>query len=48
LFLGNEQLITGFKTCQCEILEDRHFFGSLLIAGGHYKDEILVDLKEVA
>jgi len=48
LFLGNEQLITGFKTCQCEILEDRHLFGSLLIAGGHYKDEILVDLKEVA
>jgi len=48
LFLGNEQLITEFKTCQGEILEDRHLFGSLLIAGGHYKDEILVDLKEVA
>ncbi|MFA5016211.1 MAG: hypothetical protein WC504_01590 [Methylobacter sp.] len=48
LFLGNEQLITGFKTCQGEITEDRKLFGSLLIAGGHYKDEILVDLKEVA
>jgi len=48
LFLGDEQLITGFKTCQGEITEDRKLFGSLLIAGGHYKDEILVDLKEVA
>jgi len=45
LFLGDEQLITEFKTCQDEISEDRKLFGSLLIAGGHYKDEILVDLK---
>lgn len=48
LFFGDDQLITGFKTCQCEILEDRKLFGSLLISGGHYKDGILVDLKEVA
>jgi len=48
LFLGYEQLITRFKTCQGEITDDRKLFGSLLIAGGHYKDEILVDLKEVA
>ncbi len=48
LFLGNEQLITELKTCQGEISEDRKLFGSLLIAGGHYKDYLLTDLDQVA
>lgn len=48
LFLGDEKLALLFKKFQDEITEDRKLFGSLLIAGGHYKDEILVDLKEVA
>ncbi|MDI1278631.1 hypothetical protein [Methylobacter sp.] len=48
LFLGNEQLVTALKKFQAEILDDRQLFGSLLITGKHYEDNLLTDVKEVA
>lgn len=48
LFSDHPQTLEDLKQAKTACLEDQHLFGSLLIAGKHYKDQLLTNTTEAA